>query len=360
MTEYTVIGTDVSFHQDDPNTIRQIDFEKMKSAGAEFVIIRSGQNTWIDSDFIYNWKAAKDAGLARGAYWFFDSRSSPTQQAELWSAAVGSDLPECGVWMDFEESYGGAHSGEKYFKDFAAHVKTEFPKSLVGVYTGYYYWIERVKDTGFWSEYPLWLAQYGTTAPKAPPPWSPDKWKLWQFTDRGDGDKYGAESSRIDLNYFNGDTEALRKFFNLTGGITPPPTDSPTGGTMRYEAISTKYNMTLRPDHNTFEYFSPNVSVPKNTQMNGDELWIAPADGSEVKKDDKWLKTTYAGKVGWVAIIHKGYEYCSLVDNGATTPPDETTPPAGTPLPATIESTQVLKDDAGVVLATYKGTLAKQ
>ncbi len=43
----TVIGPDVSFYQDNPGTSRQIDFTKMKES-AGYVIIRAGQNLWID------------------------------------------------------------------------------------------------------------------------------------------------------------------------------------------------------------------------------------------------------------------------------------------------------------------------
>ena len=72
-----VLGPDVSFHQDDNGTAQQIDFAKMRAAGAGFVIIRVGQNSWVDPDFRRNYQAAKDAGLPRGCYWFYDSRTSP-------------------------------------------------------------------------------------------------------------------------------------------------------------------------------------------------------------------------------------------------------------------------------------------
>src|SRR5690349_7631969 len=78
-----VIGPDVSFYQDDPETPQGIDFKRMK-ASAGYVIIRAGQNVWVDSDFKGNWLAAKQAGLPRGSYWFYDSRVEPKKQAELW------------------------------------------------------------------------------------------------------------------------------------------------------------------------------------------------------------------------------------------------------------------------------------
>jgi len=56
-----VLGIDVSFYQDDNATPQQIDFQKAKSNGAGFAIIRVGQNLWVDPDFAYNWKKAKEA-----------------------------------------------------------------------------------------------------------------------------------------------------------------------------------------------------------------------------------------------------------------------------------------------------------
>jgi hypothetical protein len=49
-----VIGPDVSFYQDDPQTPQGIDFVKMRRAGAGYIIIRAGQNLWGDRDFKAN------------------------------------------------------------------------------------------------------------------------------------------------------------------------------------------------------------------------------------------------------------------------------------------------------------------
>ena len=77
-----IIGPDVSFYQDDPETPQGINFVKMRQA-TDFVIVRAGQNLWIDPDFKYNYREAKQAGLYRGSYWFYDSRANPKRQAML-------------------------------------------------------------------------------------------------------------------------------------------------------------------------------------------------------------------------------------------------------------------------------------
>lgn len=218
-----LIGADISFYQDNNSTPMRIDFEKMRAAGSSFVIIRAGQNTWIDSEFVESWKRSKGV-LPRGSYWFYDSRSKPADQARLWKDAIGDDLPECGVWMDFEENYGGAYRGEARFCEFAEAVKDLFPPSVeVGVYTAPYYWREHVTRTDYWHQYALWIANYQVSKPLIPAPWKADEWTFWQFTASGDGGKYGVESLRIDLNYFNGDEAEFSAMF---GAQPKPPAEA--------------------------------------------------------------------------------------------------------------------------------------
>ncbi len=82
----------------------------------------------------------------------------------------------------------------------------------------------------------------------------------------------------------------------------------------------TQYSMTpfnsgtrMRTDHNVFA--SVIASYTRGQLVVGDEIWEAPADGSEVKKGDKWLKVTSVDGVnvderGWMAYIHKGVPIC--------------------------------------------------
>lgn len=76
----------------------------------------------------------------------------------------------------------------------------------------------------------------------------------------------------------------------------------------------------VRQDHNTFANVL--TSVPANVQVEGDELWVAPADGVEVKKGDKWLHITVGNITGWMAYVHKGVPICNnFVEVGVEPPP---------------------------------------
>jgi len=76
-------GIDVSHWQDDNSTPQQIDFNKAKKAGAEYVFIKASERMSIDGDLVYNWDNAKEAGLLRGAYHFLRWDVSGLQQARF-------------------------------------------------------------------------------------------------------------------------------------------------------------------------------------------------------------------------------------------------------------------------------------
>ena len=202
---------DVSFWQDDPTTPLGINFNTMK-VQTDGVIIRAGQNVWQDNEFDISWKASKDAGMIRGSYWFYDSRVNPKRQAEKFVEVLGNDLGEMEMWMDFEDTYGGDFGKQQDWYDFAERLKVLVPGKQLGVYTGYYYWMERISSiNGYFEQYPLWLAWYNPEPPFIPKPWK--EWWLWQYTDNGIGPIYGVESKSIDLNYFNGsEEEFLRRY----------------------------------------------------------------------------------------------------------------------------------------------------
>jgi len=199
-----MIVPDVSFYQYDyfDNTrqkiIKWIDFAVMRSKSPA-VIIRAGQNTWQDIAFDVSWKAAKEAGLQRGSYWFYDSRANPKRQAEKYVEVLGNDAGELELWMDYEDRYGGPYGKLENLYDFAERLRNLLPHKQLGVYTGYYYWLENISPSeSYFAQYPLWIAAYGVAKPKIPPTWN--DWLMWQYTDNGKGSEYGVASGNIDLN----------------------------------------------------------------------------------------------------------------------------------------------------------------
>jgi len=228
---HKIIGPDVSFYQDDPGTPNGIDFARMDQA-ADFVIVRAGQNQWIDTDFQDNWRGAKLAGLPRGSYWFYDSRADPRRQAELWVDTLNGDMGELPLFADLEEAYNGEFTGWRHWRDFLDRLRSLVGQKEIGIYTAYFYWLENAPDAvtqpnelEYFHRYPLWIANYGADQPLVPKPWGTNEWLFWQFTAMGDGLRYGVESLEIDLNYFNGDAQAFAQRFHVPVPPEPPLPD---------------------------------------------------------------------------------------------------------------------------------------
>lgn len=225
-----VIGPDISFYQDEPTTPQGVDFAKMRAI-SNFVILRAGQNLWVDSRFKTYWSDSKKVDLPRGSYWFYDSRADPKKQAELWVQTLGSDLGELPLFADFEERYGGAFKGWQNWYVFLERLKTLVVGKEICIYTAPSYWRENAPNATaqkanleYFHKYPLWIAHYRVEKPLIPKPWGENEWLFWQYTEKGDGKLYGVESLQIDLSHFNGSPEAFKTRFNLPD-IKPIPVD---------------------------------------------------------------------------------------------------------------------------------------
>ena len=197
--ERQVQFADVSFYEG------TIDWNVM-STNANAVIIRAGQNLWIDPEFDTNYTKSKAVGMKRGVYWFYDSRVHPDQQADKLISLIKEDPPEMEIFCDWEYNYGGQYFDLKYAVKFMQRIEALLPGTTVGMYTGYYFFKDHTNQSTHAFEYdylrnkPLWLAWYVSDPSyvQVPAPWN--ELTHWQFTSTGDGKGWGCESLGIDLN----------------------------------------------------------------------------------------------------------------------------------------------------------------
>lgn len=85
-----------------------IDFNKVKSAGVKFVIIRAGFGvSGIDRLFKANYTAAKEAGLKIGVYWYSYAKTKAELQNEIsaFLNAIKGMQFEMPVYWDIEEEW---------------------------------------------------------------------------------------------------------------------------------------------------------------------------------------------------------------------------------------------------------------
>jgi GH25 family lysozyme M1 (1,4-beta-N-acetylmuramidase)/uncharacterized protein YraI len=309
-----VIGPDVSFYQDDPETPQGIDFKKMAET-AGYVIIRTGQNVWVDSDFKLNWREAKLAGLPRGSYWFYDSRTEPKKQAELWAQQYAGDFGELPLFADFEENYMGPYRGWKNWYTFLERLKQLVSGKEIAIYTAYYYWRDNAPNATtqaasleYFHQYPLWIANYSTSEPLIPKPWAKGEWLFWQYTEVGDGKLYGVESKGIDLNYFNGDMVAFRTRFHLEN-MPPPPDPDPDPIPDDDTPTGVMYRVTAVPSLKVRE--GPGVTYNAIGLLYTDEI----VEEINANSDRSWLKIrkTNGNLTGWSSSAY--------LENVSGTPP---------------------------------------
>lgn len=228
MTNYVIpdpnmaLIVDISKWQNDIHSPQYVDFAQMKAKGVSGVIMKAGQGLYLDRDFIENWARAKSAGMPRGVYWYYDNRVDPIRQAELLVKSAALGQAELGIWLDLEDRQEGTNKGWKNWYAFLSKVKEMVPQTLIGIYTGYYYFKEFTEASripkpslDWFKQFPLWIAAYKTGAPLIPKPW--DKYTIWQFTDLLDGIYYGAESKELDGNYFAGSLAEFSDYFHLEG-----------------------------------------------------------------------------------------------------------------------------------------------
>ncbi len=209
---------DISVYQGDVDPLKFI------QAGAHGVIIRAGSITnltgvlYEDDQFQNN--INKFAGeLPMGAYWYYRVNHDPIKQAEYFADLLDRnewDIPPTAD-VEVNPNADSAYDFGRWLKRFVDRLE-ELTDWRVMIYTRGYFWNDNVYgDTSHWANgHFLWVARY-TTLPK---PWGNlydadklrpfdwDTWWLWQHSADNPpnyrGPEFGAESSCIDLNRFNG------------------------------------------------------------------------------------------------------------------------------------------------------------
>lgn len=216
MSKVRALGVDISHWQGSP------DFTKMKSAGVSFVLIKASQNQFTDPSFAESWVAAKEAGLLRGAYHFYDMREGsvgPKDQAEYFSGLLENDPGELLPVIDFEDPGVAGYPGypthgecETIIHQFSGRVKKRLKH-----YPMFYSNLSGIQALSPLSalvrSLDLWIAWYNTTS-HTPLTGTFPNWRIWQYRTTGNGEKFGVQSKGIDLNAFNGTVTDLYDYAN--------------------------------------------------------------------------------------------------------------------------------------------------
>lgn len=192
-TDKTMIGIDVSSWQKD------IDYDKVKDQGVEFVIIRMGfghnkdNELVLDKYFKENLTNAKKAGLKVGVYFF--SYATTIKESNEQSNWVIKNLN--GEKLDLPIAYDWENW--QYFNDYNINLVAlnDVAKTFMDNLKKYNYEVMNYSSVSYlkyvWNlkDYPTWLAYYGSN------PNYDGNYYIWQISDRG---KVDGINTDVDLN----------------------------------------------------------------------------------------------------------------------------------------------------------------
>jgi hypothetical protein len=167
------------------------------------------------------------------------------------------------------------------------------------IYTNISYWRTSMGAPGWGIENDLWIAAWGASSPVTPSPWQ--TWHFHQYTNSGVGADYGVQSSRIDLNRWNG-TAAQLAAYRIPRKPTVPQIDMgqyflPANGNYG-DILILRNNWGGGDERQQLQRDGQLSYVTKNSQWerrfigeNGIFLQMdsSPGDGEYYKVEGQWL-----------------------------------------------------------------------
>lgn len=199
---YKVHGIDVSHHQG------VIDWEAVKATEKQkypisFVFIKATEGgDYKDRRFAENFSRAREEGLIRGAYHFYNPNTDPIRQADFFISQVDLQKGDLAPVLDIERKPRSKAQLQADLVKFLNRLERHYGMKPI-IYTSYKY-KKHYLDTPEFAGYPLWIAHYYVDTLSYA-----GSWQFWQHTDYGTVP--GIENS-VDLNVFNGTLDELQRY----------------------------------------------------------------------------------------------------------------------------------------------------
>lgn len=204
----TVKGIDVSKYQGN------VDFNKVKAAGYDFVILNAGYGRYLnqkDPYFDSNYEKAQAAGLGIGAYWYSYAvnEAQAKEEARVFLEAVGDRRFSYPLCFDIEDKTQSGLSQAvigKMINAFCGYLEEK------GYYAAIYSYADFLKNkvpVACRSRYDVWVAHFGVSKPSYPYAYG-----MWQYSSAG---KVSGISGDCDLDYAYKDYPAIMKSKGLNG-----------------------------------------------------------------------------------------------------------------------------------------------
>lgn len=199
---YKIHGIDVSHHQG------EIDWEAVKATDKQeypirFVFMKATEGgDHKDRLFADNFRQAREVGLVRGAYHFYNPNTDPIRQADFFISQVKLETGDLAPVLDIERKPRSKAQLQADLVKFLNRLEQHYGVKPI-IYTSYKYRLHYL-DTPELSSYPLWIAHYYVDALSYDGPW-----QFWQHTDYG---TIPGIEENVDLNVFNGSWNDLLRY----------------------------------------------------------------------------------------------------------------------------------------------------
>lgn len=212
--ENSMKGIDVSVHNGN------IDWQKVKSSGIDFAILRAGYGREIsqkDARFEENYRNAKSAGIPVGAYWYSYAMSEDEArlEADVFLSVIKDKQFEFPVYFDVEEKrqfYLGKEKVSAIMRAFLERI--ESAGYFVGLYGSASSLTTHTTDD-IKSRYTIWLAHWVEKTNYS------GSYALWQYSEKG---SVPGINGNVDLDICTTDFPSIIKANGLNGfGKSPTP-----------------------------------------------------------------------------------------------------------------------------------------
>lgn len=185
-------GIDISSWQ------RNVNFSAVKSSGIDIVYIKSSEGTtYINPYFESSYSDAKTNGLKVGFYHYVRARTTQEaiNEANFFARVVSGKQADCKLAMDFENfgnlSVNQINEISKVFLETLENATNSQPIIYSNAFSARTIFSQEL------TKYPLWVANYGVSAPASNGKW--ETWVGWQYTSTG---TVNGVSGYVDRNQF--------------------------------------------------------------------------------------------------------------------------------------------------------------
>ena len=199
---FKVHGIDVSHHQGTINW-KAVKATEKQEYPISFVFMKATEGgDYKDRRFAENFRQAREVGLIRGAYHFYNPNSEPIRQADFYISQVKLEKGDLAPVLDIERKPRDKAKLQADLVKFLNRLEQHYGVKPI-IYTSYKY-RARYLDAPEFAKYPLWIAHYYVDSLSYEGPW-----QFWQHTDYGTVP--GIDES-VDLNVFNGSLTDIQRY----------------------------------------------------------------------------------------------------------------------------------------------------